>query len=158
MNVPTGQAWYGSLNLKSLIPVALQIFFQVNSPSFSTKPVNDTYGHPVGDALLQHVSEILLKCCREIDTVARLGGDEFAVILVSTEEKLNTEIPAQRIIEQLSKVVTIEEHSITIGISIGISSYPDSSCTTEELQRQADAALYQAKDEGRNTYRIFHVS
>lgn len=55
-------------------------------------------------------------------------------------------------------MVTIEEHSITIGISIGISSYPDSSCTTEELQRQADAALYQAKDEGRNTYRIFHVS
>jgi len=119
------------------------------------KPVNDTYGHPVGDALLQHVAKTLVGCCREIDTVARLGGDEFAVILLSTEKGLNVDVPAQRIIEQVSQPVTIEGHSITIGVSIGISGFPTCSSATEELQRQADVALYRAKEEGRNTYRIF---
>lgn len=119
------------------------------------KPVNDTYGHPVGDALLAHVGKSLVSCCREIDTVARLGGDEFAVILLSTEEGLNCDVPAQRIIETLSQSVIIDGHSISIGASIGISSYPTCSSTLEELQRQADAVLYLAKEEGRNTYRIF---
>ena len=120
------------------------------------KPVNDTYGHPVGDALLQHVAQCLNQICRETDTVVRLGGDEFAVILAPTEEKQNTDIPAQRIIDRLSEPVTIEGNTITIGASIGISCYPTSSTDIEELQRQADSSLYQAKKSGRNTYHTFY--
>lgn len=120
------------------------------------KPVNDTYGHPVGDSLLRHVAERLIQICREIDTVARLGGDEFAVILAPTEERQDADVPAQRIIDKLSQPVTIEENIITIGASIGISCYPTLSNDIEELQRQADNALYQAKKSGRNTYCTFH--
>jgi len=120
------------------------------------KPVNDTYGHPAGDALLQYVAQQLIQTCRETDTVARLGGDEFAIILAPTEEKQDADIPAQRIIEQLSQPVSIGENTITIGASIGISYYPTLSSNTEDLQHQADIALYQAKESGRNTYRTFH--
>jgi diguanylate cyclase (GGDEF)-like protein/PAS domain S-box-containing protein len=120
------------------------------------KPVNDTYGHPAGDALLQHVAQCLIQSCRETDTVARLGGDEFAVILAPTEEKQDADIPAQRIIEQLSQPVSIGANTITISASIGISYYPTLSTDIEELQHQADIALYQAKKSGRKAYRTFH--
>ena len=119
------------------------------------KPVNDNYGHPVGDALLQHVAKVLIQNSREVDTVARLGGDEFAVILVSTDNDLNIDIPAQRIIDQLSQPVIIEEHTIQIGASIGVSIFPNDSDDLEILQKQADQALYTAKEGGRSTYRVF---
>jgi diguanylate cyclase (GGDEF)-like protein/PAS domain S-box-containing protein len=119
------------------------------------KPVNDTYGHPVGDALLQHVARILGNSCRDVDTVARLGGDEFAVILASTDKEPDIDTPAQRIIDQLSLPVVIEAHTIQIGASIGISLFPTAATDIEELQRQADLALYQAKADGRGTYRQF---
>jgi diguanylate cyclase (GGDEF)-like protein/PAS domain S-box-containing protein len=119
------------------------------------KPVNDTYGHPTGDAVLEHVAQILRGCSRDIDTVARLGGDEFAIILAPTEHSLNIAVPAQRIIEQLSQPIVIGEHTVHIGASIGISRYPTDATDIEELQRQADHALYQAKEEGRGTYRNF---
>jgi diguanylate cyclase (GGDEF)-like protein len=119
------------------------------------KPVNDTYGHPVGDKVLQHVAQVLRLCSRDVDTAARLGGDEFAIILAPTEALLNVEVPAQRIIEQLSQPITIGEHTIHIGASIGISFYPTVAPDIETLQRQADMALYQAKASGRGTYRLF---
>ncbi|MBQ0731394.1 MAG: diguanylate cyclase [Oleispira antarctica] len=119
------------------------------------KPVNDRYGHPVGDSLLQHVANTLLKCCRETDTVARLGGDEFAIILPSSHQPLDTKTLADRIIKQVSQVVVIEEQSIQVGISIGICTFPDLADNIEALQNQADSALYDAKEGGRNAYRIF---
>ncbi len=115
------------------------------------KPVNDLYGHPMGDLLLQHVAQVLLASCRETDTVARLGGDEFAIILPSSQKTLDTEALSKRIISEVSKPVTIEEHTIQVGISIGISTFPDHSDNIEQLQVQADDALYQAKKNGRNT-------
>ena len=117
------------------------------------KPVNDTYGHPVGDALLQHVADTMLHCFREVDIVARLGGDEFAVILNGIENTEQVEVPAQRLIKMVSTPVVIEGHTITIGTSIGISSYPSCSTDIDELFRQADQALYRAKESGRNTFR-----
>jgi len=119
------------------------------------KPVNDTYGHPVGDALLQLVSEILLTSCREVDTVARLGGDEFAIILSAITEVENAAKPANKLIKKLSTPLQIENNSIQIGASMGISTYPNDSIDLEELQRMADQALYIAKEEGRNTYRFY---
>lgn len=115
------------------------------------KPINDLYGHPVGDLLLQHVAQVLLASCRETDTVARLGGDEFAIILPSSKQHFEPDALSQRIIKEVSKPITIEEHSIKIGISIGISTFPNHSNDIEELQVQADKALYQAKKSGRNT-------
>lgn len=119
------------------------------------KPVNDTYGHPIGDALLQHVSKVLISSIREVDTVARLGGDEFAVILLSIDKELNIDIPTRRIIDQLSEPISIEEHIIQIGVSIGVSIFPDNTNDAETLQIQADQALYNAKEGGRNTYRAY---
>ena len=120
------------------------------------KPVNDLYGHQVGDSLLQHVANTLLKCCRETDTVARLGGDEFAIILPSSHHSLDTETLAKRIITQVSQPILIEEYSIKIGISIGICTFPDLADDIEILQYRADTALYAAKESGRNTYRTFN--
>jgi len=119
------------------------------------KPVNDTYGHPVGDVLLQLVAGILLASCREVDTVARLGGDEFAIIINGINELENAAIPANKLIDKLSKPLQIEENNIQIGASMGISSYPNDSTDLEDLQRMADQALYLAKEEGRNTYRFY---
>jgi len=119
------------------------------------KPVNDTYGHPVGDALLQQVAKILLSSCRDVDTVARLGGDEFSIILNGINRPEDVVISAKRIIEKLSHPIMIENHDIKIGASIGISYYPDDSEDIEELFGMADKALYSSKQEGRNTYQIY---
>jgi len=119
------------------------------------KPVNDTYGHPIGDELLKKVAKTLLTCCREVDKVARLGGDEFAIILYGIKSPEDAVIPAQKIIDQLSVPLLIEGHRIQIGASMGISVYPTDSQDIEELQRMADEALYLSKEEGRNTYRFY---
>lgn len=119
------------------------------------KPVNDQYGHQIGDLLLQHIAKTLLACSRETDTVARLGGDEFAIILPPSNQALDTNTLAQRIIDQVSKPCAIEGHSIQVGISIGISIFPTFADDLEVLQSQADTALYQAKEGGRNTFRVF---
>lgn len=139
-----------ALSKRSKLPFALLL---IDLDKF--KPVNDTYGHPVGDILLQHVSKVLISNSRDVDTVARLGGDEFAVILISTDNKLNVDIPVRRIIDQLSEPVTIEKHTIQIGASIGVSIFPDDTNDAETLQKQADQALYNAKESGRNTYRTY---
>ena len=119
------------------------------------KPVNDTYGHPVGDAVLQHVAKELLSSCRDVDIVARLGGDEFSIILNGVDNPDDVSISAKRIIEKLSVPIGIEDYRIQIGASIGISSYPNASKDIEELIRMADEALYLSKNEGRNTYRVY---
>ena len=119
------------------------------------KPVNDTYGHPAGDALLQQVAKVLINSCREVDTVARLGGDEFAIILSGINTLEDAAIPAKKLIDKLSLPFVIEKNNIQIGTSIGISNYPNDSTDIEELQRMADQALYISKQEGRNTYRFY---
>lgn len=120
------------------------------------KDVNDTFGHIVGDKLLQAIAEIFQESSRNIDLVARLGGDEFAIILVHPEDKNATEIFVNRIIERVSRPLKVKEYEIQIGASIGIAIYPDdidpSDNTNEEdsLIHKADIALYKAKNSGRN--------
>ncbi len=120
------------------------------------KPVNDTYGHPVGDSLLKWVSDNLVALVREVDTVARLGGDEFAIIFCGTKEELNISVPAKKIIKKLAEQVEIDGHLIQIGTSIGISFIDTVDADAEELILKADKALYQAKNKGRNRYEIYH--
>ena len=120
------------------------------------KPVNDTYGHPVGDKLLIKVADIIQRNCREADVVARLGGDEFAVLLPLLDDVRHAAIPAQRIIEEVSQARMIDGHDVRVGISIGISACSDQNSDPEVIYRDADRALYRAKNCGRNRY-CFYV-
>lgn len=118
------------------------------------KSVNDTLGHPVGDALLIEVSNRLTEVTGETGIVGRLGGDEFQIVIPRTNDKNVLKTLASRIIDNISAPYVIEGASITISCSIGITSADDQS-DTETLVRNADLALYAAKDGGRATYRFF---
>lgn len=122
------------------------------------KPVNDTYGHPAGDALLQQAAVRMKKHSRETDTVARLGGDEFAIIVVNPDNRDGAIHPAQRIVEELTRPFNVLDHTVQIGTSIGIAFYPDDSDDAESLIQKADLALYAAKNAGRNTHRVYDPS
>lgn len=120
------------------------------------KNVNDSLGHPAGDVLLVEVAKRLRSRLREEDLLARVGGDEFVVLLEGIETPEQAAIVARGLIEQLVEPFTIEGNAVFIGVSIGISLHPDDAQDATELIQHADAALYQAKQEGRNTYR-FHT-
>ena len=119
------------------------------------KAVNDTLGHHVGDLLLHQVTERLKANTRETDTVARLGGDEFAIILSGVDQPQDVTILSRRLIEILGEPFEINDHTITIGTSIGIAMLPEDGFDAEELLKNADLALYRAKAEGRSTFRYF---
>ncbi|NVK20149.1 MAG: diguanylate cyclase [Methylocystaceae bacterium] len=119
------------------------------------KAVNDCYGHPIGDQLLQHVAGLLTRRVREVDQVARLGGDEFAIILSGVTENETVNQIAQKYINQLKKTFLIMGCEIQIGASIGISHFPENADNTVELIRCADKALYVAKNEGRNRFKVY---
>jgi diguanylate cyclase (GGDEF)-like protein len=121
------------------------------------KGVNDTLGHPVGDALLRAVSARLKACLRESDTVARLGGDEFAVLQTDLERPEDAGALAQRLIRLMEQPFELDDHQVVIGTSIGIAVAPHDGRTAEELMRNADMALYRAKADGRSTYRFFET-
>jgi diguanylate cyclase (GGDEF)-like protein len=119
------------------------------------KAVNDTLGHPVGDALLQMVADRLRGSVREDDAIARFGGDEFAVAQSATGQPEGATALAQRIIESLSKPYTINEQQVVIGASVGIAVAPTDGTAADELLRNGDLALYRAKADGRGAYRFF---
>ncbi|MFK5893055.1 MAG: diguanylate cyclase [Pseudomonadota bacterium] len=120
------------------------------------KPINDQYGHAAGDAVLKGVAENLILAVRETDIVARLGGDEFAIILYAPENQQTIEFIAKRIIKLVSNPINFKGELLTVGTSIGISIQDSiNEITLEEVMHQADMALYQAKDSGRNTYRLY---
>ncbi|WP_426437279.1 EAL domain-containing protein [Bradyrhizobium genosp. P] len=119
------------------------------------KQVNDTLGHPVGDELLCAVADRLNACIREVDTVARLGGDEFAVVQCGIDSSEDSERLARRIVERIGAPYELSGHRVVVGCSVGISLAPGDGMTGEKLLKNADVALYQAKMEGRGTWRFF---
>jgi len=119
------------------------------------KVINDTYGHPAGDALLKEVARRLEDQTRNVDTVARLGGDEFAIIATGFKDLDYIHRLALRIIDAVSEAAGAAGLQTSSGTSIGITIYPDDAEDTDELLRRADVALYQAKDAGRGVYRIY---
>ncbi len=108
------------------------------------KDVNDSLGHPVGDLLLIQVGQRLLECVRDVDTVARLGGDEFAILLPDTDRYQALTI-TKKISQSIAETFCIEDHTIHIGASIGIVSYPNDGTNTQTLIQHADIAMYTAK-------------
>jgi diguanylate cyclase (GGDEF)-like protein len=113
------------------------------------KPVNDTLGHPIGDVLLRQVAERLQASVREGDTVARLGGDEFAVLQINLRDPSEADRLATRIINTLGAAFEVEGHRISIGASIGIAVAPNDGVSPRDLLKNADTALYGAKNNGR---------
>ena len=116
------------------------------------KAVNDTHGHPMGDALLIEVGRRLQRIVREVDTVARLGGDEFAVIFPLVQAKDELGYPASRMVASLTEPIAIGGTILQIGTSIGIGFFPDHAATPEALTKCADEALYAAKAAGRGRF------
>ncbi len=119
------------------------------------KNINDTYGHNAGDKLLQKIATNLSGCLREVDTVARIGGDEFAIILNAVFEVKFIPKVAEKIIAAVNQCSDFNNNADTVGASIGISIYPHDDTDPEELLNQADAAMYQSKNKGKNTYTFF---
>ena len=120
------------------------------------KAVNDTLGHEVGDMLLKKVAIRLQTCVqRESDTVSRFGGDEFVVLLPRIKNGHEAAAVAEKILASIAKEFNIAGHQIQIGTSIGIAIYPQHAQAVDDLMKHADAAMYQAKNAGRNCFR-FH--
>ncbi len=119
------------------------------------KIVNDTLGHAAGDELLQEVSRLVAGCLREDDTVARLGGDEFTVILEGIGDDQDVAPIAQKIIDTLAKPMNLSGQEVFVTASIGISVYPNDGRDAHELVKNADAAMYRAKELGKNNYQFF---
>ena len=122
------------------------------------KHVNDALGHPVGDKLLQMVSQRLRTLIRETDTVARMGGDEFAVVQCALTQAADATTLAQRIVEVVSEPYEIDGHQAVIGASIGIALAPSDGVAPDQMIRNADLALYRAKADGRAGFRFFEAT
>jgi len=119
------------------------------------KPVNDSFGHAVGDTLLKAAAGRLRTTARDTDTVARLGGDEFVIIQVGIKEPAEAGILARRVVEAMAAPYHIAGHTISTGTSIGIALAPCNGADPEDLLRKADQALYQCKADGRGGHRFF---
>ncbi len=119
------------------------------------KIINDSLGHNVGDELLESIAKRFLTLGRESDTVARLGGDDFAILLPELKSAEDASVVAQNFIDSLLEPFCLEEHSINIGASIGISIFPCDGADVDGLVKRAELALYKAKEQGRNNYQYF---
>jgi diguanylate cyclase (GGDEF)-like protein len=119
------------------------------------KNVNDTLSHQVGDLLLQQVAKRLVAQVREGDTLGRLGGDEFVLLIEGDFEPTLLTKLAEKILAVFHRPIQVDNHELFLTGSIGISLYPDDATDTDTLLRNADAAMYQAKQSGRDTYQFF---
>lgn len=119
------------------------------------KHINDSLGHGIGDQLLQAVALRLIECVRSSDTVSRLGGDEFVVLLSQSHSAEDAARTAEKILETLAAPFDIAQQQLHISASIGISAYPNDAGNAQDLIKNADTAMYQAKEEGRNNFQFF---
>jgi diguanylate cyclase (GGDEF)-like protein/PAS domain S-box-containing protein len=119
------------------------------------KSVNDGFGHPVGDWLLQEIAARLTECCGADDMVARLGGDEFAILHVGHKSSFDPAHLADRVVRAVTEPIIHKGYPLYVTASVGLTVFPADGGDPETLQRNADLAMYQAKAEGKNTYRFF---
>jgi diguanylate cyclase (GGDEF)-like protein/PAS domain S-box-containing protein len=119
------------------------------------KHINDSLGHRIGDRLLQAIAKRLVDCVRGSDTVSRQGGDEFVILLLEVEQPEGAAHTARRMLHAMSEAHSIDQHDLHVSISIGVSVYPDDGLDAETLIKNADTAMYQAKENGRQSYQFF---
>jgi diguanylate cyclase (GGDEF)-like protein/PAS domain S-box-containing protein len=155
-NLPNRRMFYDRLSQEikkshhAKLPLAL-LFLDLDH----FKEVNDSLGHDMGDILLQETTQRLISCVRESDTIARLGGDEFTIILSALKDISVIERIAKSILQTLSMPFELNGQLAYISASIGITLYPDDATDTDKLIKQADQAMYAAKNHGRNRYHYF---
>lgn len=121
------------------------------------KLINDSLGHDAGDQLLVTVADRLKTCLRKSDTIARLGGDEFVVLIDDFEFTGSLGTVAEKIIRTVTQPIVINGHDLQVSTSIGIAVFPENGKDVEAIMRNADVAMYQAKEAGRNCYRVYHA-
>src|ERR1039457_6417591 len=119
------------------------------------KDINDSLGHSVGDLLLQEVAERLKRFGRGQDTVARLGGDEFLIMLTHVKDVSDAAVATERLRDAMTAEFVIEGHHLNVSCSVGISIFPEHGADAETLIKNADAAMYGAKENGRKNFRFF---
>ena len=119
------------------------------------KHINDSLGHATGDKILQSVTQRLKNCVRDSDTVSRQGGDEFVILLAENKNTNDAALSAQKILDELKPVHNVDRNQLHISTSIGISRYPADGLDAETLLKNADTAMYYAKEKGRNNYQFF---
>ena len=119
------------------------------------KEINDSLGHPIGDRVLKETTSRLHSVIREEDSLARLGGDEFTVVIEGLERSQDASSFANKVLEVLSEPLLIDNNTLYVSSSIGISIYPDDSNDAHDLLKFADSAMYKAKDEGRNNFQFY---
>jgi len=119
------------------------------------KHINDSLGHSTGDKLLKSIARRLVECVRGADTVSRQGGDEFVVLLSELEQSEDAVHTARRMLQVVAEAHSIDQHDLHVTTSIGVSVYPDDGLDAETLIKNADTAMYQAKENGRQSYRFF---
>jgi diguanylate cyclase (GGDEF)-like protein/PAS domain S-box-containing protein len=135
---------------RDMVPVAV-LFLDLDG----FKHVNDSLGHPIGDQLLQSIAQRLVQCVRAADTVSRQGGDEFVVLLSRAEHPEDAANFAGRLLRAVAQSHSIGQHDLHITTSIGVSVYPDDGLDAETLIKNADTAMYQAKENGRQSFQFF---
>src|SRR6202167_1744763 len=119
------------------------------------KHINDSLGHVIGDKLLKSISQSLFDCVRLTDTVSRQGGDEFVVLLSEMEQSEDAAITARRMLHVVAEAHSIDKHDLHVTTSIGVSVFPDDGLDAETLIKNADTAMYQAKDNGHQSFQFF---
>ena len=157
--LPNRQMFHGHLNLdikkatRAGLPLALLLLDLDNF-----KEINDTLGHDVGDALLKEAAKRLTSCVRETDTVARLGGDEFIIILGELDDPKIVERVAQGVLKKIAEPFQLGNDIAYVTASIGITLFPEDAGTIDNLVKNADQAMYAAKNQGRNRFNYFTKS
>ncbi len=119
------------------------------------KDINDTFGHDMGDKVVQLLAERLEEHLRKVDTIARFGGDEFIILVESIKDMVDVIEILEKLIKSMEIPFVVEEHSLHLTLSAGVSIFPDDGDNSEILIRNADTAMYRAKDDGRNTYHFY---
>ena len=119
------------------------------------KPVNDTYGHTIGDQLLIEVTRRIKNCLRAGDTIARIGGDEFVLVFLDIKEPAECQIVLNRVLAEVAENIMLAGHNVSVSVSLGFTLYPVDCSGAEALIRHADQAMYVAKQRGKNRFQLF---